>query len=131
MTAEVQLMIYAFLGVLAANAVRWIYRWVSNYVAKTPNKIDDKIWNAVKSAVAEAVEEAVEEVADRDLSDWEDDLASREKIVAKQGQSVKLLRNDLATREKSLTTREMKLAGKDGSASDRIRDLPRGLEITD
>ena len=108
-------------AVILADAVRWVYRWISNYVAKTPNQIDDKIWNAVKSAVAEAVEEAVEEVADRDLSDWEDDLANREEVVEQRGQSVKLLRDDLSAREKKMSDRERV----------EIANLPKGPEITD
>ena len=105
MTAEVQLMIYAFLGVLVANAVRWVYRWVSNYVAETPNKIDDKIWRAVTEAIEGATNEG--------LSDWEDELfdqesalAFREDAVEKQKQGVKLLRDDLAKREKALAAKE-------------------------
>ncbi len=58
---EMQTAIYAFIAVIAANAVRWVWRWVQAYADKTPNKLDDKIVAAVQKGIMKVVEEEYED----------------------------------------------------------------------
>lgn len=53
LTPEIEVMIAAFVAVLAANALKWFSRFITNWVRGTPNKIDDKIWAAIQDALGE------------------------------------------------------------------------------
>lgn len=53
LTPEIEVMIAAFVAVLAANALKWLSRFITDYVRGTPNKIDDKIWAAIQDALGE------------------------------------------------------------------------------
>jgi hypothetical protein len=50
-TPDLETMAYAFIAVLAANVVKWLYRRIDNHVKGTPNTIDDKIWDAVAKGI--------------------------------------------------------------------------------
>ncbi len=61
LTPEMETAAYAFVAVLAANAVRWTWRWAQAYAASTPNKFDDKLVAAVRKGIEQVMDEVYEE----------------------------------------------------------------------